>query len=67
MIDPSILDEAFSTMSDLKNDLSKVQLTMHEDGYHEYAGSVSDLRLAVELLESKTADLYESMEKGAKQ
>lgn len=66
MIDPSILDGAFDLLNRSKTELSKAQLTLHEDGYHAYAGLVSDLRLEVELLEHKAADLYEAMEKGAK-
>jgi hypothetical protein len=65
MIDRSILDETFSALSEAKTAFSEVQLTLHEDGYHSYAGRISDLRLKVEDIESATADLLEAMEKGA--
>lgn len=63
-----VLDESFSAMNDLKEKLSEAIVSLHEDGYHDYAGEIGVIRFAIESAEKRLANLYMIMEskKGAK-
>jgi|tagenome__1003787_1003787.scaffolds.fasta_scaffold18943758_2 hypothetical protein len=68
-IDPGVLDDAFTALSSVKEKLSEAVVTLHEDGYHNYAGEVGIIRLAIERQEDRLAALHTVMtdKKGAKQ
>lgn len=69
MIDPSILDNVFTALSDLKGELNMAIITLHEDGYHQFSAQLGNICTQIERKEREVADLYETISnlKGAKQ
>lgn len=55
------LDDIFQLLADAQSKLSDEVTTLHEDGYHDLARRVSDIRYGVERRSLALADLHDEI------